>query len=409
MRVAIAGYGTAGQASAILLSGQGHDVTVFEQSPTLGPVGAGFLLQPTGLGVLERMGLLAQTEALGQRIDELHGATPHGRKVMTMRYGDRRPGCYGIGMTRGALFEMLRSAHAESAQVRTGTRIVGYDADAHTLSDSSGQVYGPYDLVIAADGSHSVLRAGFGKHVRREKLYPWGAIWCLLRIDEWPSSTHLLQRYAGTQSMIGMLPVGTRPGHDGRWLTFFYSLPGDAVDRLDDAGVADMKTRIAAIWPELVPHIAHLEHTEQLHKARYRDVVLGRPQHGRMVVVGDAAHAMSPQLGQGVNMALLDAAALADALAAHGDLDSVLDAYRRERHAHVRMYQRISRWLTPLFQSDLTSLGRCRDLLFGPMGRMPGARGPMSSILTGELFLPNQGRSILARAEDGPLTSADPG
>lgn len=389
MKIAIVGYGTAGQATAILLSKQGHDVTVFERSPTLGPVGAGFLLQPTGLGVLARMGLAGRAEAIGQRIDELHGTTLRGRRVMAMRYADRRPGCHGVGMTRGALFEMLRTAHAGAAQVRTGTKIVDYDDRTHTLTDAQGESHGPFDLVVAADGAHSALRAACGTQVRRERLYAWGAVWCLLRIDDWPSPTHLLQRYAGTRSMIGMLPVGTRPGHDGRWMTFYYSLPGETVSRFDDAGVAALKTQVATIWPELEAHVAHLDRAEALHKARYRDVVLARPRHGRMVVVGDAAHAMSPQLGQGVNMALLDAMALSDALVARQNLDEALDTYVRARHRHVRMYQRMSRWLTPLFQSDHAALGWCRDLLFDPVARLPGARRPMSSILTGELFLPS--------------------
>ncbi|WP_240151382.1 FAD-dependent oxidoreductase [Luteibacter jiangsuensis] len=390
MKVALVGYGTAGQATAILLSAQGHDVTVFERSSILGPVGAGFLLQPTGLGVLARMGLADRAEAIGQRIDELHGSTWRGRRVMAMRYADRRPGCHGVGMTRGALFELLRAAHVGAAQVRTATTVVGYDDRTHTLTDAQGEIHGPFDLVVAADGAHSALRAACGTHVRRERLYAWGAVWCLLRIDDWPSPTHLLQRYAGTRSMIGMLPVGTRPGHDGRWMTFYYSLPGETVSRFDEAGLAAMKLRVAEIWPELEEHVAHLDQADALHKARYRDVVLARPRHGRMVVVGDAAHAMSPQLGQGVNMALLDAAALADALAAQQNLDEALDTYVRARHRHVRMYQRMSRWLTPLFQSDHSALGWCRDLLFDPMARLPGARRPMSSILTGELFLPSR-------------------
>ncbi|MET0936792.1 MAG: NAD(P)/FAD-dependent oxidoreductase [Luteibacter sp.] len=384
MKVAIVGYGTAGQASAILLAGQGHEVTVFEKSPSLGPVGAGFLLQPTGLAVLDRLGLAGRALALGQRIDELHGATPRGRAVMAMRYCDRRSDCHGLGMTRGALFELLREAHREAAQVRTGMHIAGYDDTSRSVVDDDGTKHGPFDLVVAADGAHSVLRARCGNEVASERLYPWGAVWCLLRIDDWAAPTHLLQRYAGTRAMIGMLPVGTRPGHEGRWVTFYFSLPGEQVDSFDDRGVAAMKATVASIWPDIAPHIAHLEHSEQLNRARYRDVVLRKPHHDRLVVIGDAAHAMSPQLGQGVNMALLDAAALADALAANEDIDVALATYRRERHAHVRIYQRMSRWLTPLFQSDRTALGWCRDVLFGPLGKMPGARMPMLSILTGE-------------------------
>lgn len=384
MKIAIVGYGTAGQASAILLSAQGHQVTVFEKSPSLGPVGAGFLLQPTGLAVLDRMGLGEQALALGQRIDQLLGHTPRGRAVMDMRYADRREGCFGLGMTRGALFELLRGAHADAARVRTGVRITHYDEHTHELLDEHGGFHGPFDLVIAADGAHSAVRPQCAGNVRREKLYKWGAVWCLLRVDDWHAPTTLLQRYAGTRAMIGMLPVGKRPGHDGRWITFYWSLPGDKVDAFDDAGVADMKATVHGIWPEISPHLAHLEHAAQLNRARYRDVVLKAPHHERLVVIGDAAHAMSPQLGQGVNMALLDAAALVDALAAHADLATALDAYRKQRHAHVRIYQRMSRWLTPLFQSDYTPLGWCRDAAFGPLGRAPGARGAMLSILTGE-------------------------
>jgi 2-polyprenyl-6-methoxyphenol hydroxylase-like FAD-dependent oxidoreductase len=384
MKIAIVGYGTAGQASAILLAGQGHEVTVFEKSPSLGPVGAGFLLQPTGLAVLCRMGLADKAQALGQRIDELHGCTPRGRAVMAMRYRDRREGCFGLGMTRGALFELLRGAHVEAANVRTGVRIDSYDPKAHTLRDAAGTEHGPFDLVVAADGAHSALRPHCTGNVRRAALYPWGAVWCLLRIDDWPSPHTLLQRYAGTRAMIGMLPAGTRPGHDGQWVTFYWSLPGTAVDAFDDAAVAAMKATVHGIWPEISPHLAHLERADQLNRARYRDVLLKAPHHERLVIIGDAAHAMSPQLGQGVNMALLDAAALTDALAAHASLDKALAAYRRERHAHVRIYQRMSRWLTPLFQSDYTALGWCRDAVFGPLGRAPGARQAMLSILTGE-------------------------
>jgi 2-polyprenyl-6-methoxyphenol hydroxylase-like FAD-dependent oxidoreductase len=384
MKIAIVGYGTAGQASAILLSAQGHQVTVFEKSPSLGPVGAGFLLQPTGLAVLGRMGLADKALALGQRIDELKGHTPRGRAVMDMRYADRREGCFGLGMTRGALFEMLRGAHADATRVRTGVRITQYDDHTHELLDDAGGFHGPFDLVIAADGAHSAVRPHCTGNVRREKLYTWGAVWCLLRVDDWHAPTTLLQRYAGTRAMIGMLPVGTRPGHEGRWITFYWSLPGDQVDAFDDAGVAAMKAAVHGIWPEISPHLAHLEHADQLNRARYRDVVLKAPHHERLVVIGDAAHAMSPQLGQGVNMALLDAAALADALAAHADLPAALAAYRKQRHAHVRIYQRMSRWLTPIFQSGYTPLGWARDAVFGPLARTPGARSAMLSILTGE-------------------------
>ena len=108
-----------------------------------------------------------------------------------------------------------------------------------------------------------------------------------------------------------------------------------------------------------------------------------RPFRGRIVLLGDAAHAMSPQLGQGVNMALLDAQALADALATRAPLADALVDYARRRCGHLGVYQRLSRWLTPLFQSDRQGAARVRDLAFGPLGRLPLARGQMLRILTG--------------------------
>ncbi|MEO9079159.1 MAG: FAD-dependent monooxygenase, partial [Rhodanobacter sp.] len=97
----------------------------------------------------------------------------------------------------------------------------------------------------------------------------------------------------------------------------------------------------------LLPLLATIETPEQMHGARYRDVILRQPVRGRVVFLGDAAHVMSPQLGPGVSMALLDVEALADALAAGSSLSYALRDYTQRRQAQVRVYQAPSRWLTP--------------------------------------------------------------
>ncbi|AEQ97266.1 oxidoreductase [Xanthomonas oryzae pv. oryzicola BLS256] len=78
LRIAEVGYGTAGQALAVLLGTDGHQLEVFERAPAPGPVGAGFLLQPSGLQVLWNMGLLPQALAHGAPVRRLYGARPAG-------------------------------------------------------------------------------------------------------------------------------------------------------------------------------------------------------------------------------------------------------------------------------------------------------------------------------------------
>ncbi|KAF1016004.1 MAG: FAD-dependent urate hydroxylase [Stenotrophomonas maltophilia] len=349
LRIAVIGYGTAGQASAILFSRDDHIVEVFERAPEPGPVGAGFLLQPSGLQVLWRMGLLDAVRAHAAPVHRLHGDTPCGRTVMDMGYAGLDARLCGLGMQRGALFSVLDAAWGNAAQLHAGTTIVEVDSERGLLRDSDGRVHGPYVRVVAADGAASTLRAGTGG-IALDRMYPWGALWCLLPAGDWPHVQELRQRYVAARRMIG-LP---------RWLE-----------------------ELHALWPQASGRFAHLQQPGQLARAVYRDAVVRQWHRGRLVLAGDAAHAMSPQLGQGVNMALLDALALRDALRAHGNSEAAMQAYQQQRRAHVAVYQRWSRWLTPLFQSDRDALAKARDVLLGPMGRMPGGRGHMLRVLSG--------------------------
>ncbi|MBN8480240.1 MAG: FAD-dependent monooxygenase [Xanthomonadales bacterium] len=381
-RVAIVGYGTAGQACAILLSRDGWGVDVFEQSETTGPVGAGFLLQPVGLQVLWDMGLLDAALAHGRRIERLHGETSRGRAVMDMRYAQLDPRLFGLGMQRGALFALLDRAWSGVGAIRLGHRIVAISEDGRHVRDGEGRSHGPYDLVVAADGSASRLRAVVGR-ARLDAPYPWGALWCLVPEGRWPHRTELRQRYRAARRMIGMLPVGTRPDDEVPRISFFWSQRRDDHARWLADGMEAWRGEVASLWPEIAEHLAGIVDPGQLARAGYRDAVLDDWRRGRLVLVGDAAHAMSPQLGQGVNMALLDAFVLRAALRTHARIDDALAAYQRERQRHVRVYQFWSRWLTPLFQSDRDVVARLRDLAFLPLGRLPGSRGQMLHVLGG--------------------------
>lgn len=378
LRVAIVGYGTGGQATALLLSADGHEVEVFEQAPVLGPVGAGFLLQPVGLAVLWDMGLLDAVLAHGARISRLYGRTAEGRAVMDMRYGELDARLFGLGLQRGALFSVLDAAWQEGRNIRRGTRIVEVDVGCGQLVSESGERFGGYDLVVVADGAASRLRGQLAKP-RIDRPYPWGAQWCLVDQGDWPWPGELQQRYVGARRMAGMLPVGTRPGDATPRLSFFWSVPAVALEGA--IGSHAWRGDVAGVWPEAAARLDAVA-SDGLAAARYRDAVLRSWHRGRAVLLGDAAHAMSPQLGQGVNMALLDARCLRDALRA-GPVPEALAAYERERRRHVGIYHFWSRWLTPLFQSERDLAAAVRDRVFHPMSRVPGGRGQMLRVLTG--------------------------
>lgn len=381
-RIAIVGYGTAGQALAVLLSRDNHDVEVFERAAAPGPVGAGFLLQPSGLDVLWQMGLLPQVLQHGAPVRRLYGETPCGRTVMDIRYDGLDARLHGVGMQRGALFSLLAQAWEYPQNLRAGTAIVAVDAAQGRVRDAQGHWHGPYDLVIAADGSASTLRAQVqGTTLDRE--YPWGALWCLLPQGDWAHPDELRQRYVAARRMIGLLPVGTLPGDAQPRLSFFWSLPRDQFAQWQHEGLPRWLDEVARLWPDAHARLAGVHDPVQLARATYRDAVMSRWSRERLVLAGDAAHAMSPQLGQGVNMALMDALALRDALRAHPDLGTALQAYQAQRRAHVGIYHFWSRWLTPLFQSERDTLARARDVLFKPMGALPGGRGHMLRVLTG--------------------------
>ena len=402
LRIAIAGCGVGGMAAAVLLSRGGHDVTIFEEFATPQPLGAGLLLQPTGLAVLTRLGAAGDILAAGHRIERLlgHSRAGHtaGRKVLDIRYADLHPGCFGLGIHRGALFLLLKNAvDAAAIPIVTATRLTGVDEhpDGARLRTEDGPIdhglldHGPFDLVIAADGADSALRASRPHLIHRDGYYRWGAFWSILPDHDGRWQTTLAQAYGGTRRMAGLLPAGGLPdGAGGRaagpaMVSLFWSVRGDRFDAFRHAGLDAWKAEINALWPELRSVTDTVSDIAQFTPARYRDVVLRRPHDGRLVFIGDAAHAMSPQLGQGANLALMDAAALADTLDGVEDVPAALARYAADRHSHHRYYQFASRWLTPAFQADGQAIGTLRDWFLGPLCRMPVAKGEMLATLAG--------------------------
>jgi 2-polyprenyl-6-methoxyphenol hydroxylase-like FAD-dependent oxidoreductase len=363
-RVGIVGAGTAGLAAATFLTRAGDSVEVLERAPAPGPVGAGLLLQPTGQAVLQRLGVLEELRATSAVVERIVGTTLGGKRFMDLRYRDG----HGLGVHRGALFTALRgAAERAGAVVLAGAEVVGREGG--VLVDAGGGRYGPYDLVVGADGARSTMRRFLGVRARVHE-HRWGALWGIFP-DPHATFSCLDQYFDGAGRMAGFLPTGTGG------VSLFWSVRLDRLEAVRAAGVEAFREDLFS----LVPHASFLriDSMDVLAPASYRQISLPRWHDGQLVLLGDAAHAMSPQLGQGANLALLDAAALADAPS--------LEAFEAARRAQARFYAFGARALNVVWQNSFAPAAWPRDHLMGPCARVPGMRRLMLRTMSGKMFM----------------------
>ena len=374
--IAIVGCGVAGQAAATLLAERGHRVTLYERLAEPQPVGAGLLLQPTGLAVLRALGLAEAAIAQGARIVGLEARTHRGRSILDLHYADLHPLAHGVGIRRATLFDLLHGRLLKSpARLVTGAEIV--DVDKAHLVEENGARHGPFDLIVAADGAHSALRTRLMPHARAP-IYPWGCMWTTVPdLAGIGAAGVLRQRVRGTRLMMGLLPIGQDQ------MTIYWSLPIRALGRSKSIDRSAWRETATALWPEARPIIDHAAAAGDFARATYRHVALGHWNAGPVLFIGDAAHGTSPQLGQGANLGLMDAWVLAETLAEAPELLSAFLRFERRRNPAVRYYRRASHLLTPFFQSRLAPLGWLRDALMGPAHHVPGLRAMMGSTLAG--------------------------
>jgi 2-polyprenyl-6-methoxyphenol hydroxylase-like FAD-dependent oxidoreductase len=373
-QIAIIGAGFAGLASALLFSRAGHRVTVFEKFAEPAALGAGILIQPTGLAAMRALGIEDEITKAGAKIDWLYGVTPRGRPVIDIQYADWRKGAYGVGLHRGVLFNALwRECLGAGVMMATGREVTDLT-----------EVASKYDLTVVADGAHSHLRAQTGLRTHH-RMYPWGALWAVLPDihDAITQRGTLLQWYDRAQKMLGVMPTGFLPGTSTRVVSLFWSLRGDRLDAWRARGLQAWKDEVLALSPDSKSLLAQITDAAQLTWAQYADVVMPQYHRDNVVVIGDAAHATSPQLGQGTNMALLDAVTLARCVEAHADIRVALANYTAQRKRHLHYYGLSSRLLTPVFQSDQHLLPWLRDVVMSRALHWPIVRTINQQTLVG--------------------------
>lgn len=251
---------------------------------------------------------------------------------------------------------------------------------------ADGERIGRFDLVIGADGGDSAVREAL-RLTRRRHRYGYGALWSVVDDPESVADGVLYQCLRGTDAYLGVLPTGRGQA------SIFWS-----VHERDRAAAVHTDP---ALWRTHVdafagPYATLLDRVDALIPARYSDITVHRAHRIRRtregscaaVLLGDAAHAMSPQLGVGTSLALTDAWSLAVALSRTDDLARALAEHRRDRRTHVAFSQWATRAMMPVFQSDLQPFAVPRDRLARPATALPPIRRAMVRLLSSELTSP---------------------
>lgn len=380
--IGIIGAGIGGLAAAALCAQSGHRVTLVERFATPRALGSGLVLQPVGLAVLDAIG--ADARALGANISQMRGHAGK-RKILDVVY---KPDAPGLAIHRASLFSVLwHAATAAGISLQTGAACV--DAPVKNgkrliLRDNADPL-GPFDLVIDASGAGSTLSP------MQARPLNYGAVWGTV---PWPKDTdlprdQLSQHYQAARHMAGVLPIGQLPDNPTPHAAVFWSLPRTKLDDWPNQDLNQWKADVTQLWPQMAPFLTTLQSPADLTPARYSHGTLRRPYTEALAFIGDAAHRASPQLGQGANMALLDAFALCQALRL--PLAEALPRYAQMRRWHVRAYQAMSAAFTPMYQSGSTTLPLLRDHLLAPVATLWPINRLLTALVSGTMLPPIAG------------------
>jgi 2-polyprenyl-6-methoxyphenol hydroxylase-like FAD-dependent oxidoreductase len=369
--VRVVGGGAAGAATATLLAAGGVAVDLIDIKPDIGALGSGITLQGNALRILRRLGVWGEISGQGYAFDTLGLRAPDPRGTLIAELDDIRTGGADLpatlGMYRPDLARiMLARATDAGVKVRFGTTCTALDQDADGVSVTFADgTAGEYDLVVGADGIRSGTRRTLG--IQLETVNVGMGIWRAFTTR--PESVTRTDLYYGGPSYIaGYCPTGAG--------TLYAYLVEDAQDRSTlspSASLAVMRGLAAAYhgpWDDIR---ATLTDPSRVNYTWFESHVLDGPwNRGRVVLIGDAAHACPPTLAQGAAQALEDASVLAELLLREpvlsDDLWQEFTGRRLERaRTVVEGSLQLCRWLLAHERGDVPGLmGRISHLLMNP-------------------------------------------
>ena len=318
MKAVVVGGGLGGVTAAVALRHVGWEVEVLERAPEFGEVGAGVGVMPNALRALAALGLADDVRRIGTPRVPGGIRDPEGRTLTRIdpSHEDRV-----VAVHRADLHRVLRSALPPACLV-TDTEVTSVDdLDA--------------DLVVAADGIRSRVRQALFPGMP-QPVYAGTTAWRSVTTAVFPRDLAISQTL-GPGTEFGVLPLG-----DGR-VCWYAAAVAPAGGRADDEW-AEVR-RLVGGWHDPIPALLDATPPGTVLRHDIHELAAPLPTYvrGRVALLGDAAHAMTPYLGQGACMAIEDAVVLAAACARAADVPTALAEYDRRRRPRTQSVARASR------------------------------------------------------------------
>ncbi|MBM7487894.1 FAD-dependent urate hydroxylase [Bradyrhizobium sp. USDA 3686] len=323
MKALVCGAGVGGLSAAIGLANIGCQVEVFERSPELRAAGAGLMLWPNAVRALYAIGLRPQYDAISVKIDRFLSYAQDGTLLYEKDTSDwpQRYKAPNTVVHRRALIDMLAAALGTS-RIKFGHELVSArnDSDKAICEFENGEVY-TGDLVIGADGIHSRVRQqilGDIKYRRNEHhAFRMRGVVPLFQVPVDPAAQ---TGYSDEKSFFCVVPLADGMAY------WFGSVAG------------------ATSIEEFIDHFSSWKHTHIPNTLRItpREAILenelydfetppDRWSFGRITLLGDAAHAMMPDMAQGASQTFIDSQVLSEVLLANSDVELALHQYENLR------------------------------------------------------------------------------
>jgi 2-polyprenyl-6-methoxyphenol hydroxylase-like FAD-dependent oxidoreductase len=334
-RILIVGGGIAGLTVAVALRQRGFDPELVERETAWRAVGAGIAMQPNATRVLRTLGVGTAFERAGAKLRRFVFCSRVGETLSAIDleelWGDVGP---FIGVKRVKLQAALLST-VGGIRCRLGASVSSLkQADRRVTVGFNDSAAGEYDLVIGADGIASTVR--LLAISAASPSYAGQMVWRGLAPIR-PQGLAEVQFWLGDGCFFGLYPVGDR-------CTYFFGYVTEPRRHYDPPNgcLARLRDRFATFGAPVLEYLASLEDDEQIHCSAVEELHLPEWRCGRVLLIGDAAHASSPMMGQGGCMAIEDAFVLAELLSSSQNVEDALDAYVRRRRPRVDWVQRES-------------------------------------------------------------------